>query len=132
MNLENIVAVSGMPGLYKMAGSRSNGLIIEDMASGKRRFASVRKHQFTPLESVSIYTMMDTTPLTDVFLSIKKLSATVETPAPNGGSVELQAWFSSVLPDYDEDRVLVSDIRKIIRWYEFLSAQNLLTSDEEE
>jgi hypothetical protein len=132
MNLENIVAVSGMPGLFKMAGSRSNGLIIEDMVSGKRRFASVRKHQFTPLESVSIYTMMDTTPLTDVFLSIEKISATTEMPAPNGGSAELQAWFSSVLPDYDEDRVLVSDIRKIIRWYEFLNGQGLITSDEEE
>ena len=132
MNLENIVAVSGMPGLFKMAGSRSNGLIIEDMVSGKRRFASVRKHQFTPLESVSIYTLMDTTPLTDVFLSIEKISSTTELPAPNGGSKELQAWFSSVLPDYDEDRVLVSDIRKIIRWYEFLNGQGLLTSDEEE
>ena len=62
MNLENIVAVSGMPGLYRMAGSRSNGLIIEDFDTGKKRFASIRKHQFTPLESVSIYTLADTAP----------------------------------------------------------------------
>lgn len=130
MKLDNIVAVSGMPGLYKMAGSRSNGLIIEDLDSGKRRFASVRKHQFTPLESVSIYTMMDTSPLTEVFGSIQQSG---DLPESNAGSQELQAWFGTILPNYDEDKVLVSDIRKIIRWYQYLDERNLLTgSDEEE
>ena len=129
MKLDNIVAVSGMPGLYKMAGSRSNGLIIEDMDSGKRRFASIRKHQFTPLESVSIYTLMDTAPLTDVFSSIQ---AKGEVPDAGANSLELQEWFDGILPNYDEDRVLVSDIRKIIRWYQFLNERNALTSDEEE
>ena len=132
MNLENIVAVSGMPGLYRMAGSRSNGMIVEDMSSGKRRFASVRKHQFTPLESVSIYTMMDTTPLSDVFLNMSKQAKDEAIPESNSGSSELQAWFSKVLPDYDADRVLVSDIRKIIKWYNALDAHQLLSSDEEE
>ena len=56
MNLEKLVAVSGMSGLYRMAANRSNGLIIEDIKSGKRSFASARKHQFTPLESIAIYT----------------------------------------------------------------------------
>lgn len=129
MKLDNIVAVSGMPGLYKMAGSRSNGLIIEDMDSGKRRFASVRKHQFTPLESVSIYTLTDTAPLADVFTSIKTKG---EMPDASANSLELQEWFDGILPNYDEDRVLVSDIRKIIRWYDFLEKRNILTADEEE
>lgn len=132
MNLDNIVSVSGLPGLYKMAGSRNNGLIIEDLDSGKRRFVSVRKHQFTPLESVSIYTMMDTTPLPDVFKNI--MSGNKESiPQANAASSEIQEWFSSVLPNYDADRVLVSDMRKIIRWYNFLESHDLLTdSDEEE
>ena len=132
MKLDNIVSVSGLPGLYKMAGSRNNGLIIEDLDSGKRRFASVRKHQFTPLESVSIYTMMDTTPLPDVFKNI--MSADKESiPQANAASSEIQEWFSGVLPNYDADRVLVSDMRKIIRWYNFLESHDLLTgSDEEE
>ena len=132
MKLENIVAVSGMPGLYKMAGSRSNGLIIEDMDSGKRRFASVRKHQFTPLESVSIYTMMDTKPLEDVLKSIHQQKSENDIPEANAAASELQLWFGKVLSDYDPDKVLVSDIRKVIRWYNFLDAHQLLSSDEEE
>jgi hypothetical protein len=132
MKLDNIVAISGMPGLYKMAGSRSNGLIFEDMDSGKRRFASIRKHQFTPLESVSIYTMMDTKPLEDVLKSIDQQKVENGIPEANSNAAELQAWFGKVLSDYDPDKVLVSDIRKVIRWYNFLDSRQLLSSDEEE
>jgi hypothetical protein len=121
-----------MPGLYKMAGSRSNGLIFEDMDSGKRRFASIRKHQFTPLESVSIYTMMDTKPLEDVLKSIDQQKVENGIPEANSNAAELQAWFGKVLSDYDPDKVLVSDIRKVIRWYNFLDSRQLLSSDEEE
>ena len=56
MNLENLVAVSGKPGVFKMAANRPNGLVIEDLDTGKKVFASSRNHQFTPLESISIYT----------------------------------------------------------------------------
>ena len=56
MNLEKIVSVTGMSGLYRVIGNRSNGLIIEDMDSGKRRFAASRQYQFTPLESLAIFT----------------------------------------------------------------------------
>ena len=112
-----------------MAGSRNNGLIIEDYDSGKKRFASIRKHQFTPLESVSIYTLTDTAPLTDVFKSMQGKDGI---PDPKAPSLELQEFFEGILPDYDEDKVLVSDIRKIIKWYNFLHDHNLMSSDEEE
>jgi hypothetical protein len=63
MNLKDLIAVSGLPGLFKVAANRSNGLIIEEVDSGKKRFASVRKHQFTPLESIAIYTVEDSVEL---------------------------------------------------------------------
>ena len=129
MNLENIVAVSGMSGLYKMAGSRNNGLIIEDFDTGKRRFASIRKHQFTPLESVSIYTITDTAPLADVF---KKMLDASNIPDPKTDALSLQEFFEGILPDYDEDKVLTSDIRKIIKWFTFLRDRKALHSEEEE
>jgi len=129
MNLENIVAVSGMPGLYRMAGSRSNGLIIEDFDTGKKRIASIRKHQFTPLESVSIYTLADTAPLTEVF---QKMDGADAIPDPKSDALKLQEFFEGVLPNYDEDKVLTSDIRKIIKWHSFLKERNLMKSDEEE
>ena len=63
--LDNIVAVSGLPRLYYMDGSRSNGLILKDMDNGTRQFVSARKHQFTPLRSIAIYTYSDSTPIED-------------------------------------------------------------------
>ena len=65
--LENLLAVSGMSGLYKMKTNRSNGLIVEDLDEGKSQFVSMRKHQFTPLESVAIFTFTDSVELEKVF-----------------------------------------------------------------
>ena len=71
MNLEPFVAVSSEPGLFKLVASRNNGLVLESLDSGKSKFYSVRKHQFTPLGTVAIYTLEDTSPLADVFSSMK-------------------------------------------------------------
>ena len=67
MNLKDLIAVSGISGIFKIAGNRNNGLIIEDLDTGKRKFAPSRKHQFTPLESIAIYTEDDSTELAKVF-----------------------------------------------------------------
>ncbi len=128
MNLENIVAVSGLPGLYKMVGNRKNGLLVEDYDKGTTKFCSVRKHQFTPLETCSIYTDTDTAPLKDIFDTMEK-----NPPIPlNSPSQELHNYFREVLEDYDEDRVHISDIKKVIKWYSFLKERNLLIKDAEE
>ncbi len=57
IKLDNLVAVSGLPGLFKTAANRPNGLLIENIDTGRTKFASIRKHQFTPLETVGIYTL---------------------------------------------------------------------------
>ncbi len=132
MNLENIVAVTGMSGLYKLVATRSNGLIIEDFDSGKRTFISMRKHQFTPVESIGIYTYGDVVDIMDVF---KKVDASENRPEPNAPGHELHKYFRTVLPDYDENRVYLSDIKKLLKWHSFLSDRGLLSdtaSDEEE
>ncbi|MEL6123943.1 MAG: DUF5606 domain-containing protein, partial [Bacteroidota bacterium] len=67
MRIDEVVAVSGLPGLFKIGATRSNGLIVEDIDTGKSRFVSVRKHQFTPLATVAIYTDMDTVEIDHVF-----------------------------------------------------------------
>ena len=132
MNLENILAVSGFSGLYRLVTTRSNGLIIEDFDTGKRNFISLRKHQFTPLESVGIYTYGDVVGLGEIFQTIQAQ----EQPPPDASIApqDMHAYFRTILPEYDEDRVYLSDIKKLIKWYEFLSQRNLITaiSDEEE
>lgn len=135
MKLDNIIAVSGMPGLQKLLATRNNGLLIESFENGKRQFVSVRKHQFTPLVSIGMYTYTDTTPLEDVF---KKVHATVgenPLPDPNDKADDLRAWFKTILPDHDEDKVHINDIRKVIKWYNFLMVHDpgqFESTDEEE
>jgi len=128
MNLENIVAVSGLPGLYNMVGNRANGLLVADMDNGATKFCSIRKHQFTPLETCSIYTDTDTAPLKDIFTSM------MEKPPIDlkSNSQELHNYFREVLPEYDEDRVHISDIKKVIKWFNFLNEKGLMVEDSEE
>lgn len=140
MDLKDFVAVSGFSGLYKMAANRSNGLIIEDLDSGKKRFASSRKHQFTPLESIAIFIddEDDSTELANVFQSMKDKQEELPVVATNKKAEDLRAYFKEILPNYDRDRVSVSDIKKVIKWFNYLNDRNLLiekqepTSDEEE
>ncbi len=133
MKLDKIVAVSGMSGLYNIVASRTNGIVVGDMDTGKTRFCSVRKHQFTPLETVSIYTQLDTVPLKDVFTNMRDKAETIPPVSIKGSSGDIEAYFAQILPDYDDERVHVSDMRKIIKWYMFLDQrQLLLDSDEEE
>lgn len=133
MNLHKLVAVSGRPGIYKMAANRPNGLIIEDLDSGKKMFAPSRKHQFTPLESISIYTENeeDTVELKTVFRSM--LAQIEEIPPVNtkAGAIEIKSYFEQVLPEYDRDKVLVSDIKKLIKWFTFLNERNYLSLEDE-
>lgn len=120
MKLDNIIAVSGMPGLYKMLASRSNGLLIENFDSPKRQFVSARKHQFTPLVSIGIYTYADVISLDDVFRKIEETKGENPLPDPAAGIDVLRPWFKTIVPDHDEDRVHLNDIRKVIRWFNFV------------
>ena len=127
MNLEKLVAVSGMSGLYRMAANRSNGLIIEDIKSGKRSFASARKHQFTPLESIAIYTDDgDSVELKKVFQSMLD-QLEDNPPAVNVANSEaLHEYFADILPNYDRVKVHTGDIKKVIKWFSFLHQEGLL------
>lgn len=133
MNLENLVAVSGMPGIYRIAANRSNGLIVEDLITGKRKFAPSRKHQFTPLESIAIFTDDgESTELKNVFRNMQQQLADHPPVSPNAASEELFEYLAEVLPNYDRDRVFPSDIKKLIKWFNFLNEQGLLTEASDE
>ncbi len=137
--IDELIAVSGLPGLYKMVANRNNGLIVEDIETGKRRFCSIRKHQFTPLGSISIYTMTDTISLQNVLRKIDSQENEYPVPDTKADKSILVAYFANIVPDFDRDKVYPSDIKKLIKWYQFLQEHNLLAdilvdkkSDEEE
>ena len=116
-----------------MAANRSNGLIVEDPVSGKRRFASARRHQFTPLESVAIYTDDgDSAPLTNVFRNMRDQLDDNPPINPYSSADELYEYFADVLPNYDRDQVHASDIKKVIKWFTFLHEGGLLVDQKDE
>jgi len=132
--LKELMSVSGLPGLYRMVANKSNGLIAEDLDTGKRKFLSLRKHQFSPLETIAIFTHLDSVPLMDVLQKMRAIQADIPPIKPNSSNDELRAYFLQVLPDHDDSRVFPRDIKKIIKWFTFLQERNLLNdpSDEEE
>jgi hypothetical protein len=126
---EKIVSVSGLSGLYKVAANRHNGLIIEDLKTGERKFAPSRTYQFSLLASIGIYTDDGTEDLKIVFGKIAANPG--EVPAANVPDGELRQYFKQVLPNHDEDMVRISDIRKVIKWYTILKELDALpTADD--
>jgi hypothetical protein len=131
LNLEKMVAVSGKSGIFCLVGNRKDGLILEEYGTGKRFFASSRLHQFTPLEGISIYNQEDATPLAEVFASMREKLADTPLVGDKAEGADIKAYFGTVMPDYDRDRVPVSDMRKVIKWFAFLNERDLWTEKEE-
>ncbi|MEX0811685.1 MAG: DUF5606 domain-containing protein [Chitinophagales bacterium] len=131
MNLKEIVAVSGLGGLFKIQANRSDGLIVQGFDEDKSKFLSSRKHVFTPLEGITVYTQTDNEELADIFLKMKELKESNPIPdAKKSKPEELKSYFRSIVPDYDEDRVYVSDIKKLVKWFEILDKEGLVVKTD--
>ncbi len=132
MDLEKFVAVSGMAGLFKLVANRNNGLILEDLNNGKRKFVPSRGHQFTPLASIGIYTNDgETAELKAVFKSMAEKLDTFPPVDAGSPAEDLHRYFSGILPEYDRDKVHTGDIKKVIKWFSFLQERDLLNEPEE-
>ncbi len=128
MKFSEIVSVSGIPGLKRVIGQRSDGLIVSDLDGDNKKFLSSRKYFFSPLESISIYTYEDSVPVLDILLKMKE-----STPAdPKADPKTLRAYMESILPEYDEAKVHIKDITKLIRWFHILQEFDLIQAPKEE
>lgn len=132
MGLEKILAISGKPGLYKMVTQTRGGFVAESLVDKKR--LSIRIHQNVSLLSeIAIYTLTEEVPLKDVFIKIKeKENGEKSSVSPKDNKDALEEYFFDVLPDYDEDRVYSSDIKKVLQWYNLLQEYNMLDLLHEE
>lgn len=132
MNLFGILAITGMPGLYKHIKQATNGLIIENIADGKRTqvFASAR---ISALEDISMYTDDGDTKLTDIYRNLYKELNGKPTPFnPKKASAdELKELFAKVLPNFDRDRVYVSNIKTAFAWYNILVEKGYIDDKDE-
>ena len=119
MELKEILAISGQPGLYKYVAQSTNGVIVESLLDGKRMNASASS-KVSALTEISIFTEGDDLPLADVFTNIYNHTGGKEAISHKEAPEKLKAAFAEVLPDYDGDRVHVSDMMKVFMWYNIL------------
>ncbi len=141
MEYKDIISISNMGGLYSLITTKSDGAIVNNIEDGSKKFVSGRKHDFTPLESIEVYTQDDNVPLVDIFISFKSQDKKISSvDVKKASKDELYAFISEVYPDIDTERVYPSDIKKMVKWYRLLRDNKLLdnlektqpTSDEEE
>ena len=139
MELDKILAISKKPGLYKLITQSRGGFIVESLLDQKRISVSISSN-VSLLSEIAIYTLGKELPLEAVLSKIFDKEKGAETStSPKASKDDLEAYFFSVLPDYDEDRVYPSDIKKILNWYNLLNKNQLLdfkteasSNDEEE
>lgn len=131
MEYRQIVAVTGMPGLYQLVSTKNDGAFVRSLIDKSIKFVSSRLHQLTPLESIEIYTYDENVRLHEVLETIKNNDAPVKELISNkkASNDEWRSYFATVLPNFDQERVYVSDIKKILKWYELLKANDLLNFD---
>ena len=131
MKLKDILSISGKGGLYKFISQARNGIIVESFDDGKRTAISASA-KVSALEDIAIFTETEEVPLADIFKKIYEKENGKETINHKSSPEELKAFIESVLPDYDKERVYVSDIKKLVMWYNILISHNLFKPDEEE
>ena len=126
MSLDKILAIGGKPGLYKLVTQTRGGFVAESLIDKKRISISVRQN-VSVLSEIAIYTLTEEVPLKEVLKTIKEKENGQQTSVkPKDSKDKLEEYFFDVLPDYDEDRVYVSDIKKVLQWYNLLQQHNLL------
>ena len=131
MNLTEILAISGKPGLYRMVAQSKNGLIVESLDDDKR-FPVYSTHQISALEEISIYTYEEDVPLKEVFEKMYNVLEGKEAMSPKSNKKEMMAFFETVLPEYNQEQVYASDVKKIIQWYNIFHKHGMLSFDDEE
>jgi hypothetical protein len=136
MSLEKILTISGKPGLYQLQNQTRNGFLATSLIDGKKISVSAREN-VSILAEIAIYTLTKELPLSEVFAKIFDKEKGGEAISHKSTEDELEEYFFEILPDYDEDRVYTSNIKKILQWYNLLTKNGILkfkdeSSEEEE
>ncbi|MBT8316872.1 MAG: DUF5606 domain-containing protein [Lutibacter sp.] len=123
MELKDIVAISGKPGLYEIKAQSKGGIIVESLIDSKR-FPVTVTHNISALNEIAIYTYEEEIPLRIIFKTIGEKENGKEAINPKESGKVLSSYFREVLPNFDEERVYTSNIKKILQWYNILASKN--------
>jgi hypothetical protein len=130
MQYREIVAVTGLGGLFQLMASKQDGAIVKSLEDKISKFVSSRVHNFTPLESIEVFTTGENVNLSEVFKAMQDQEAKTPPLDAKADNNAVKAYFKTVFPSFDEERVYVSDMKKMVKWYLILKANDLLKFDE--
>jgi hypothetical protein len=122
MEYNKIIAVTGLPGLYELLSSKTDGAIVRSLDDKSTKFVSSRIHNFSHLESIEIFTVQDNVNLVDVLKAMESSGEKLPDEKDAGG---LKKYFSKVYPDMDFERVYSSDLKKMVKWFSVLKANQV-------
>lgn len=131
MDISGIISISGRPGLFKVIAQGKNSVIVESVID-KKRFPAYAADRISALEDISIYTYEDDKPIKEIFTEIFEKTKGKEAPSHKEDITTLQEFLSDVLPNYDEERVYPSDIKKIFQWFNTLLKVGILKPEVKE
>nr|WP_294774508.1 DUF5606 domain-containing protein [uncultured Flavobacterium sp.] len=129
MNVEKILAIAGKPGLFELKLQTRSGFLAESLLDGKRITVGMRSN-VSLLSEISMYTYSEEKPLADIMRAIAVKENEGPAISHKEDNAKLIAYFKEILPDYDEDRVYASDIKKVLNWYNILQAKGLVSKEE--
>jgi len=119
MTLEKLIVVTGKPGIFQIQNQTKTGLLVESLTD-KKRFPILNIHNVSSLNDIAIYTYEEEVPLREVFKSINEKESGKKTISHKEDKKTLTSFFSEILPNYDEERVYPSNIKKVVQWYNLL------------
>jgi hypothetical protein len=131
IKLKDIMSISGKGGLFRYIAQARNGIVVESLEDGKRHVAPATA-RVSSLEDIAIFTNEEEVPLADIFFQMHEKAEGKETLSHKADASQLKAYFEELVPDYDHERVYVSDIKKVFQWYNQLQAHELLEVIEKE
>lgn len=129
--LKGILAIAGHSGLFKMVSNSKNALIVESLVD-KKRMPAHASSKISALEDIAIFTDEGDVQLSEVFNNIKEKENAGQAISHKASGNDLKAYMLEVLPNYDEDRVYVSDMKKVFQWYNILQEKDMLNVVETE
>ena len=132
MDLSKILSISGKGGLFELVGQTKNGVVVESLLDGKR-IPAYSNQQISALEEISIYGEDEDSPLAEIFTRFFKLENGATTNVtPKSSGAEIRDYFLGIVPEYDEERVYASDIKKVLKWYNLLLEKGKIVIEKEE
>lgn len=131
IKFKDLCAISGLSGLYQLISTKSDGAIVKSLDDNITKFVAARSHNVTPLNSIEVYTNEDNIRLFEVFKTFEQNESNLDSmEVASKNNKEIEVMFGKLFPSYDKQKVYISDMKKMIKWYGIVKKLDLLNEEE--